>query len=741
MVFSGLLILIDDPAKVIGFNKGNYWQPAADECAGLAQAYMALCVSTLIPGYYIAVATIDHMGRKVAQFMGFAMTAMWCAACAGSYNTLLMPNNPKLMDGTNPVWRGQAIGWVVMFALTFFFAAWGPLSTSYILPAELFPSAWRATGYGLCAAAGSLGSIVGIWVFIYASQPFPRQVTYAYPCTRTDSPSDLYTFGSGACLRLPACPVGLQVPVGNNVGFPCSYCPSTKSGCYPYGVGTSGSLALMVPILAVGAVVTMLLPLTDNRSLEEISLDESEFEGFLAPAPPREIRRDEYMERGYEEAHPRGTNFDPALLAQRELERQRARAAMVAKERAKAALLGPGPMTAGALGSVADDYGNDSHDRDQRVTYEYNPYFGEKKTAEPPLPPPTPPPPKAAAGGSPPLKPSGAPPPLARPPPGMEVLTAVARINQLSSQKVNKDSPPLKDGTYASAPRQWSDAKDDGPSKFGLDDAPVARMPPGFDIEEYAPPPQFIAPTSNAPRAALAPVARMPPGDSYGFGFGFGSDYDDVPLPPLARMPPGGGFDNDDDDDVPEAAPPDFGGTVATAVLARPKPPTLPVPDATPPSSLFLPPARLPSRPQPASLASAAVHSGSASGSGLQFGAGSTSKGPPKHMPPALAPRAGVSGGLSARPSSARGGGGGGGVGVSGVDHLGEDHGLAYDDTDVANPVHQRPIVPPSVLPPAPPPRPAVPVPPMVVMPPVPELDEFNFGGQDPPREPQLKKR
>ena len=33
-----------------------------------------------------------------------------------------------------------------MYALTFFFMSWGPLSTVFVITAELFPTKWRATG-------------------------------------------------------------------------------------------------------------------------------------------------------------------------------------------------------------------------------------------------------------------------------------------------------------------------------------------------------------------------------------------------------------------------------------------------------------------------------------------------------------------------------------------------------------------------------------------------------------------
>ncbi len=39
----------------------------------------------------------------------------------------------------------------------------GPNATTYLLPAELFPTELRASGHGLAAAAGKLGAVVGIF--------------------------------------------------------------------------------------------------------------------------------------------------------------------------------------------------------------------------------------------------------------------------------------------------------------------------------------------------------------------------------------------------------------------------------------------------------------------------------------------------------------------------------------------------------------------------------------------------
>ena len=57
-----------------------------------------------------------------------------------------------------------------MYALTFFFANFGPNATTFIIPAELFPARLRSTCHGISAAAGKAGAIIGAAGFLYASQ-------------------------------------------------------------------------------------------------------------------------------------------------------------------------------------------------------------------------------------------------------------------------------------------------------------------------------------------------------------------------------------------------------------------------------------------------------------------------------------------------------------------------------------------------------------------------------------------
>ena len=59
-------------------------------------------------------------------------------------------------------------GFVALCALTFFFSNFGPNTTTFIVPAELFPA--RSTCHGISAAAGKAGAIVGAFGFLYAAQ-------------------------------------------------------------------------------------------------------------------------------------------------------------------------------------------------------------------------------------------------------------------------------------------------------------------------------------------------------------------------------------------------------------------------------------------------------------------------------------------------------------------------------------------------------------------------------------------
>jgi PHS family inorganic phosphate transporter-like MFS transporter len=55
--------------------------------------------------------------------------------------------------------KGHAL-FALLYALTFFFANFGPNSTTFVLPAELFPTRVRSTCHAISAASGKAGAIV-----------------------------------------------------------------------------------------------------------------------------------------------------------------------------------------------------------------------------------------------------------------------------------------------------------------------------------------------------------------------------------------------------------------------------------------------------------------------------------------------------------------------------------------------------------------------------------------------------
>jgi MFS transporter, PHS family, inorganic phosphate transporter len=99
-----------------------------------------------LPGYLLAAFTIDRIGRKLMQAGGFAVMA---AAFAGLW----------LIPGATTT----ALPFLLLFGATYFFAEFGPNTTTFVYPAEIFPVRVRATGHGIAAAAGKLGAFAGTY--------------------------------------------------------------------------------------------------------------------------------------------------------------------------------------------------------------------------------------------------------------------------------------------------------------------------------------------------------------------------------------------------------------------------------------------------------------------------------------------------------------------------------------------------------------------------------------------------
>nr|CAD1835981.1 unnamed protein product [Ananas comosus var. bracteatus] len=129
---------------------------AIEEVFRIARAQTILALCGTVPGYWFTVAFIEFMGRFWIQIMGFFMMTVFMLGLAFPYHHWTTP--------------GHHAGFVVMYGFTFFFANFGPNSTTFIVPAEIFPARLRSTCHGISAAAGKAGAIVGAFGFLYASQ-------------------------------------------------------------------------------------------------------------------------------------------------------------------------------------------------------------------------------------------------------------------------------------------------------------------------------------------------------------------------------------------------------------------------------------------------------------------------------------------------------------------------------------------------------------------------------------------
>ena len=255
----------------VGFIPPAERMSALRESIVTAKAQALIALGSTIPGYWVTVFTVDILGRKNIQIGGFIAMTSFMAAMSGAYFHLLNPNN----HGAQGLSRDQPLmrnGWIAMYAFTFFFANWGPNSTTFIVPAELFPTKWKATGHGICAAIGKAGAIVGAFGFLFAAVPHILETTWMFPCIySTDFYYDSQQQRMG-CKIKNNCPSGTAASDTTVIPAPCDFCnPKLLVGCVPYGVGVQGALGILAAINFCGLLTTFMIPETMGKSLEELN--------------------------------------------------------------------------------------------------------------------------------------------------------------------------------------------------------------------------------------------------------------------------------------------------------------------------------------------------------------------------------------------------------------------------------------------------------------------------------------
>lgn len=154
VAFYGLGLNSSIVLQAIGFGSpvdGTPSEKIVTNLTNICVGNIILAAAGLVPGYWVSFAVIDTWGRKPIQIMGFVMLTILFVILGFAYHPLV--NN--------------AIGaFIFLYCLTNFFQNFGPNTTTFIMPAELFPTRFRSTAHGISAASGKLGAIIAqIFVF------------------------------------------------------------------------------------------------------------------------------------------------------------------------------------------------------------------------------------------------------------------------------------------------------------------------------------------------------------------------------------------------------------------------------------------------------------------------------------------------------------------------------------------------------------------------------------------------
>jgi MFS family permease len=108
---------------------------------------LAIFLVFAVPGYGLAVLRMDRIGHKRLQLIGFTVMAAAFVAL-----------------GAIPRLTATVVPFLLVFGLSYFFVEFGPNTTTFVLPSEVFPVSMRTTGHGISAGVGKLGAFIGVFL-------------------------------------------------------------------------------------------------------------------------------------------------------------------------------------------------------------------------------------------------------------------------------------------------------------------------------------------------------------------------------------------------------------------------------------------------------------------------------------------------------------------------------------------------------------------------------------------------
>lgn len=134
-----------------------------------ARANIIVTAASLIPGFYLCFLFIDFWGRKRIQAMGFTAAAVLLIVlgeCVLMSKTITL--NREFSIGAicrDPLDGNRLTAMIVLYCILYLFFNFGPNTTTFIIPAEFFPTRYRSTAHGIATASGKLGAIVAQIVY------------------------------------------------------------------------------------------------------------------------------------------------------------------------------------------------------------------------------------------------------------------------------------------------------------------------------------------------------------------------------------------------------------------------------------------------------------------------------------------------------------------------------------------------------------------------------------------------
>ncbi len=121
--------------------------PSASEVTGIAWTLVIFALAA-VPGYILAFSKMDRIGHRKLQLIGFAVMGL-----------------AFLAIGVIPHIATSLAPFLILYGLSYFFAEFGPNTTTFVLSAELFPVNLRTTGHGLSAGIAKIGAFIGVFLF------------------------------------------------------------------------------------------------------------------------------------------------------------------------------------------------------------------------------------------------------------------------------------------------------------------------------------------------------------------------------------------------------------------------------------------------------------------------------------------------------------------------------------------------------------------------------------------------